>query len=157
MTASPVSGSPPSRPPSSAKPEEMITAFSTPAGSGSRRASALSSCGRGACCGGVSARVRLALARCLIELDRLAEAEDQVRASLSAGPTAAERAQAAVFLKELGQPALAITDHGCLFGVIDFYLKARAEGVKPIAKVARTAESPMRIRVGLEGFPWLRV
>ena len=28
--------------------------------------------------------------------------------------------------KELGQPAVAITDHGCLFGVIDFYHKAVA-------------------------------
>ena len=34
--------------------------------------------------------------------------------------------------KELGQEALAITDHGCLFGVIDFYSKATAAGVKPI-------------------------
>ena len=34
--------------------------------------------------------------------------------------------------KALGQESLAITDHGCLFGVIDFYLKARAEGIKPI-------------------------
>ena len=34
--------------------------------------------------------------------------------------------------KELGQDALAITDHGCLFGVIDFYSKAVAAGVKPI-------------------------
>jgi len=33
---------------------------------------------------------------------------------------------------ELGQSALAITDHGCLFGVIDFYEKAVAAGVKPI-------------------------
>ena len=34
--------------------------------------------------------------------------------------------------KELGQTSLAITDHGCLFGVIDFYNKAVAQGVKPI-------------------------
>ena len=34
--------------------------------------------------------------------------------------------------KELGQEAVAITDHGCLFGVIDFYQKAVAAGVKPI-------------------------
>ncbi len=34
--------------------------------------------------------------------------------------------------KELDQDALAITDHGCLFGVIDFYTKATAAGVKPI-------------------------
>jgi DNA polymerase-3 subunit alpha len=37
--------------------------------------------------------------------------------------------------KELEQPALAITDHGCLFGVIDFYNKAVAEGIKPIVGI----------------------
>jgi len=34
--------------------------------------------------------------------------------------------------KELDQPSIAITDHGCLFGVVDFYSKAVAAGVKPI-------------------------
>ncbi len=34
--------------------------------------------------------------------------------------------------KELNQSSIAITDHGCLFGVIDFYSKAVAAGVKPI-------------------------
>ena len=34
--------------------------------------------------------------------------------------------------KELDMPALAITDHGTMFGVIDFYKAAKAEGVKPI-------------------------
>ncbi len=29
-------------------------------------------------------------------------------------------------------PAVAITDHGTLFGVLDFYQKARAAGIKPI-------------------------
>lgn len=33
---------------------------------------------------------------------------------------------------ELGMPALAITDHGTLFGVIEFYEKCHAAGVKPI-------------------------
>ncbi len=33
---------------------------------------------------------------------------------------------------EMGMPALAITDHGTMFGVIDFYNSARAVGVKPI-------------------------
>ena len=31
-----------------------------------------------------------------------------------------------------GQPAVAITDHGVLYGVVDFYQAARAKGVKPI-------------------------
>lgn len=34
--------------------------------------------------------------------------------------------------KELNQDSIAITDHGCLFGVVDFYSKAVAAGVKPI-------------------------
>lgn len=34
--------------------------------------------------------------------------------------------------KELGMPALAITDHGTMFGVIDFYKAAKKEGIKPI-------------------------
>ncbi len=34
--------------------------------------------------------------------------------------------------KELGQTAVAITDHGVMYGVIDFYKAAKAAGVKPI-------------------------
>jgi DNA polymerase-3 subunit alpha len=33
---------------------------------------------------------------------------------------------------ELGQKAIAITDHGCLFGIIDFYEKCKKHNVKPI-------------------------
>lgn len=33
---------------------------------------------------------------------------------------------------ELGMPALAITDHGAMFGVIDFYKACRQAGIKPI-------------------------
>jgi DNA polymerase-3 subunit alpha len=40
--------------------------------------------------------------------------------------------------KELGMPAVAITDHGTMFGVIEFYQAAKAVGVKPI--------------IGLEGY-----
>ena len=35
-------------------------------------------------------------------------------------------------VKELGQTACAITDHGVMYGVIDFYRAALAEGIKPI-------------------------
>ena len=31
-----------------------------------------------------------------------------------------------------GMPAVAITDHGSMFGVLDFYQKARAAGIKPL-------------------------
>ncbi len=34
--------------------------------------------------------------------------------------------------KELGQTAMAITDHGCMFGVIDFYEYAKSIGIKPV-------------------------
>ncbi|MGQ9545701.1 MAG: DNA polymerase III subunit alpha [Dehalococcoidia bacterium] len=34
--------------------------------------------------------------------------------------------------KELGMDSLAITDHGALYGVIDFYVAARDAGIKPI-------------------------
>ena len=35
-------------------------------------------------------------------------------------------------VKELGQTAIAITDHGVMFGVIDFYRAAKEAGIKPI-------------------------
>ena len=35
-------------------------------------------------------------------------------------------------VKELGQKAVAITDHGVMYGVIDFYKAAKAAGIKPI-------------------------
>lgn len=34
--------------------------------------------------------------------------------------------------KELDMPAVAITDHGVLYGVIDFYREAKKQGIKPI-------------------------
>ena len=34
--------------------------------------------------------------------------------------------------KELGMDSIAITDHGAMYGVIDFYRAAKAEGIKPI-------------------------
>jgi len=37
--------------------------------------------------------------------------------------------------KELGMSALAITDHGVLYGAIEFYKKARQAGIKPIIGV----------------------
>lgn len=34
--------------------------------------------------------------------------------------------------KALGQTAVAITDHGVMYGVVDFYKAAKAEGIKPV-------------------------
>ncbi len=45
---------------------------------------------------------------------------------LSRLPVLVERA------RELGMPAIALTDHGTMFGAVDFYLTAKAAGVKPI-------------------------
>ena len=33
---------------------------------------------------------------------------------------------------ELGMPALAVTDHGAMYGAIEFYTQAKAAGIKPI-------------------------
>jgi DNA polymerase-3 subunit alpha len=35
-------------------------------------------------------------------------------------------------VKELGMDSLAITDHGCLFGVIEFFNECKKEGIRPI-------------------------
>ncbi|MBI2013235.1 MAG: DNA polymerase III subunit alpha [Candidatus Colwellbacteria bacterium] len=37
--------------------------------------------------------------------------------------------------KELGMPALALTDHGNMYGAVEFYKKCKKEGVKPIIGV----------------------
>jgi len=34
--------------------------------------------------------------------------------------------------REMGQTAVAITDHGCMYGVLDFYKAAKKRGIKPI-------------------------
>lgn len=43
--------------------------------------------------------------------------------------------QAVDFAKEMDMPALAITDHGTMFGVIDFYRACKAQGIKPLIGV----------------------
>ena len=35
-------------------------------------------------------------------------------------------------VKELGMDSVALTDHGALYGIVEFYQKAKAKGVKPI-------------------------
>jgi DNA polymerase-3 subunit alpha len=52
---------------------------------------------------------------------------------------------------ELGMPALAITDHGVMYGVIDFYKAAKKAGIKPVigcevyvAPRSRTDRDPRR-------------
>ncbi|MCZ7577742.1 MAG: PHP domain-containing protein [Dehalococcoidia bacterium] len=38
-------------------------------------------------------------------------------------------------VQALGQEAIAMTDHGALYGAIDFYREATARGIKPIIGV----------------------
>ena len=49
--------------------------------------------------------------------------------------------------KELNMPALAITDHGVMYGVVDFYKACKKEGIKPIIAVKYT----WRRELGLTG------
>ncbi|MBX3396280.1 MAG: DNA polymerase III subunit alpha [Phycisphaerae bacterium] len=54
--------------------------------------------------------------------------------------------------KELDQPAVAITDHGNMFGVIEFYNTARKAGVKPIIGLeAYIAPTDRRLRETVVG------
>jgi DNA polymerase III subunit alpha len=54
--------------------------------------------------------------------------------------------------KSLGMDALAITDHGCLFGVIDFYNECKKAGIKPIVGMeAYMAPGDRRERQAVNG------
>ena len=46
-------------------------------------------------------------------------------------------------VKELGQDAIAITDHGVMYGAIDFYKAAKAAGVKSIAMLPQKKLLPL--------------
>ena len=35
-------------------------------------------------------------------------------------------------VKDMGQTAVALTDHGVMYGAVDFYKEARRQGIKPI-------------------------
>ena len=52
-------------------------------------------------------------------------------------------------VKDLGQTALAITDHGVMYGIIDFYRACKKEGIKPILGMeAYVAPRSMRSHEG---------
>ena len=36
------------------------------------------------------------------------------------------------YAKELGMTSLAITDHGVMYGAVDFYQECKKQGIKPI-------------------------
>ncbi|MES4792189.1 MAG: DNA polymerase III subunit alpha, partial [Chloroflexota bacterium] len=58
-------------------------------------------------------------------------------------------------VKELGQEAIAMTDHGALYGAIDFYREAVARGIKPIIGVEAYVAPGSRFSRGKsEGSPY---
>ena len=64
-------------------------------------------------------------------------------------PQLMERAQ------ELGQEAIALTDHGILYGVVPFYKEAKARGLKPIIGVeAYLAQGSRRSREAKDRHPY---
>lgn len=58
-------------------------------------------------------------------------------------------------VKELGMDSIAITDHGVMYGVIDFYKAAKAAGIKPIigceVYVAPGSRYDREVRKGTDG------
>ncbi len=53
--------------------------------------------------------------------------------------------------KELGMPALAITDHGVMFGVMEFYFECKKQGIKPlIGMEAYVAPGGRHVKSGRE-------
>ena len=56
--------------------------------------------------------------------------------------------------KEFGQKAIAITDHGVMYGAVEFYDKANAEGLNPVIGCeVYVAPASMEVREPLKGFP----
>ncbi|MFA5352357.1 MAG: DNA polymerase III subunit alpha [Candidatus Gracilibacteria bacterium] len=58
--------------------------------------------------------------------------------------------------KEMGMPALAITDHGGAYGLVDFYQRAQSAGIKPILGVETYVARYGRFqkRPGVDTKPW---
>ncbi|MBS1706062.1 MAG: DNA polymerase III subunit alpha [Armatimonadetes bacterium] len=53
--------------------------------------------------------------------------------------------------KDLGQEALAITDHGVMFGVMEFYMECQKKGIKPlIGMEAYVAPNGHKVKTGRE-------
>ena len=54
--------------------------------------------------------------------------------------------------KELNMPAIAITDHGTMYGIVDFYKQAKKQGIKPIIGCeVYVAPRSRRERIMVEG------
>ena len=48
--------------------------------------------------------------------------------------------------KELGMTSLAITDHGVMFGVIDFYRECKKQGIRPVDRLRGLYSCPYLVR-----------
>ena len=61
-------------------------------------------------------------------------AETSVRATVAQfiGRDLGQVSKTTDFFEDLGMDSLAITDHGAMYGVIEFYQAAREAGIKPI-------------------------
>ena len=66
------------------------------------------------------------------EKDRMAFTHLHVHTQYSLLDGAAKIGEVVKRAKELGMEHLAITDHGVMFGVVDFYRECLAEGIHPI-------------------------
>ena len=51
--------------------------------------------------------------------------------------------------KQQNMPAIAITDHGVMYGVIDFYKEAKKQGIKPIIGCEVYISSTSRLDKGV--------
>ena len=51
-------------------------------------------------------------------------------------------------VKELGQSAIAITDHGAMYGAVDFYKYAKKDEVDPVVKDAITKQLVSDVPIG---------
>ena len=54
-------------------------------------------------------------------------------------------------VKELGMPAVALTDHGNMYGAVQFYSECRAQGIKPILGCEMYVAPESRLKKGSKG------
>ena len=57
------------------------------------------------------------------------------------------------YVKESGMDSVALTDHGVLYGAVDFFKQAKAKGIKPIigCEVYQSYEGMLQKRPNIDG------
>ncbi len=60
------------------------------------------------------------------------------------------------YVKELGMDSVGLTDHGVMYGAVEFYKEAKAKGIKPIigCEVYMAAESRLQKRPNIDSKSW---